>query len=270
MRRSGFALAVALVVAFNLVPFLWLVSTALKSPEHVLARPPTWLPDLDTGFFAAALSEHGLLTCIRNSAIVATATTLLTVLLAAPAAYALSRLRIPGRGAVLALVLAVSMFPQVALVGGLYGILRDLSLLNTYPGLFLPYTALALPLAIWVLASFFREIPLELEEAARIDGCGALGTLFRVFLPVAAPALFTVVILVFIFSWNEFFLALLFATDPAVRTLPVGIALFPSQYEVPWGELAAAAVLATLPLVALVLLLQRKIVRGVTAGAVKG
>jgi multiple sugar transport system permease protein len=270
MRRAGLLSCVAAVTLFSLVPFAWLALTSLKSPDQVVSRPPTWLPDLDTTFFGAIFRRHGLAIYLRNSAVVAGATTLLTVLLAAPAAYALARLRVRFRRTILALVLAASMFPQVALVGGLYRLLAGLGLLNSYPGLFLPYSAMTLPLAIWVLTSFFRRIPVELEEAAQVDGCGPLGVLGRIFVPVAAPALFTVIILVFIYAWNEFFFALLITTDPAVQTLPVGIAKFPGQYEVPWGELAAAAVVATIPLVLLVLLLQRRIVAGLTAGAVKG
>jgi multiple sugar transport system permease protein len=167
-------------------------------------------------------------------------------------------------------VLVASMFPQVAIVGGIYRLLMHAGLLNTYPGLVLPYTALTLPLAIWILASFFREIPADLEDAARVDGCGPASTLFKVFLPVAAPAVFTAAILVFVYAWNEFFFALLIMTDPARQTLPVGVAKFPGEYEIPWGDLAAAAVTATLPLVGLVLVLQRRIVSGLTAGAVKG
>lgn len=193
-------------------------------------------------------------------------TTLASVLLGALAAYALVRLELPGRRKVLALVLALPMFPQMALVGGVHRILRALGLLNTVPGLVLPYVSRTLPMGIWMLAVFFPEIPRDLGDAARVDGCGPLSALFRVFLPVAAPAVFTTAILVFMQAWNEFFLALLVG----VETLPVGIAKYPGEHEVPWAELAAAAVLATLPLVALVGLLQRRILSGLTAGAVKG
>lgn len=270
MRRALALLAALLAVLFSVGPFAWIVLTSLKSPGSIDARPPALLPDGSLEAYRTVLEEHRILDYARNSAIVAGATTLVTVVLGALAAYPLSRLRIPGKGFVLGLVLAASMFPQVAIAGGVYRLLLDAGLLNTHAGLVLPYTALGLPLAIWVLASFFREFPAELEEAARVDGCGPFRTLLAVFFPVAAPAVFTTAILVFIQAWNEFFFALLIATDPAVRTLPVGVALFPGQYEVPWAELSAAGVLATLPLVVLVLVLQRRIVGGLTAGAVKG
>ncbi|MHC4469386.1 MAG: carbohydrate ABC transporter permease [Planctomycetota bacterium] len=270
MRRAGFTVLLAAIVLFSLTPFVWLGLTSLKSPEEVVARPPTVLPDLSLEFYRTVFERHDLLTYVRNSAVVAGATTLVAVLLGALAAYPLARMRLRGRRAVLATVLAASMFPQIAIVGGLYRLLLDLGLVNTYPGLVLPYAGLTLPLAIWILTSFFKEVPRDLLDAARVDGCGPLAALTKVFVPVAAPAVFTVAILVFIYAWNEFFLALLITTDPAVQTLPVGIAKFPGPYEVPWGELAAAAVVATIPLVLLVLVLQRRIVAGLTAGAVKG
>jgi multiple sugar transport system permease protein len=270
MKRAGIIMAVFLVTIFSVAPFAWILSTSLKTSSSLTARPPTILPDFGFDFYRAALSEHSMLRYASNSAIVAGVTTVLTILLAALAAYPLARMRLRRRRTILALVLTASMFPQIAIVGGVYRLLMTWGLLNTYPGLILPYTALALPLAIWILTIFFAALPRELEEAAVIDGCGPVMTLWRVFFPVAAPGIFTAAILVFIQSWNEFFFALLITTDPAVQTLPVGIAKFPGQYMVPWGELAAAAVIATLPLVLVVLVLQRRIVGGLTAGAVKG
>jgi multiple sugar transport system permease protein len=204
-----------------------------------------------------------------NSAIVAGAATLVTIPLAAAAAYALSRTRLRGRRAILALVLVASMFPQVTLAHTIYGMLQRAGLINTLAGPVAPYVSLTLPLAIWILASFFREIPMELEDAARVDGCGPLRTLLRIFLPVAAPGVFTAAILTFIYAWNEFFFALVILTHEQVKTLPPGIATLPGQHTFPWGEIAAASVLATLPLVAVVLASQRRIVSGLTAGAVK-
>ena len=160
------------------------------------------------------------------------------------------------------------MFPQISIVGPVWRILRSLGLLYTYPGLVAPYIMLTLPLAIWIMASFFKELPTELEEAAKIDGCGPLKTLVKVVAPVAAPGIFTAAILIFIFAWNEFFFALLIMTRPEIQTLPVGIALFPGQFTIPWGELSAASVMATLPLVFLVLLFQRRIIRGLSAGSI--
>lgn len=270
LRSVAWHAALVLVLVYCLGPFAWMLLTSLKSPAQIDARPPTLLPAGDLSFYQTVFAEHGFARYALNSAVVAAATTVIVVIVGALAAYPLARLRLRGRRFLLGIVLAAAMFPQIAIVGGVYRLLLRVGLLNTYPGLILPYTSLTLPLAIWILVSFFKEIPLDLEEAARIDGAGTMATLVRVFLPVAAPAVFTAAILVFVYAWNEFFFALLIMTDPAVQTLPVGIAKFPGAYEVPWGDLAAAAVVATAPLVVLVLLLQRRIIRGLTAGAVRG
>ncbi len=269
MKRLTLGGGVLLAVLFSLGPFLWMVATSLKSPAQIALRPPDLLPAGDGAFYRAVFQEHSFFVYFRNSAIVASATTLIAVGCGALAAYPLARLKIPGHRAILLGVIAASMFPQIAIVGGVYRLLLAVNLLNSYAGLVFPYTALTLPLAIWVLTGFFRELPAELEEAARVDGCGPLATLFKVFIPVAAPAVFTTALLVFIYAWNEFFFALLINTDPSVQTLPVGIAKFPGEYEVPWGELAAAGVVTTLPLVLLVLVLQERIRSGLTAGVGK-
>ena len=268
--RVGLFIAVAVALSVSLGPFLWFATTSLKTPVEITSVPPGFWPSGTLEPFRSALVDHNLGLYVRNSALVAGATTLVVLLFASLAAYALSRLHVPGRRLLLLAVLAASMFPQVAIAGPVWRILRGLGLLNTHAGLVVPYVSLTLPLAIWLLASFFRELPPELEEAARVDGCTRLGALARVVAPVAAPGVFTTAILVFIYAWNEFFFALLLLSDPSKHTLPVGIALFPGQYTMPWGEIAAASVVATLPLVALVLVFQRRIVRGLAAGAVKG
>jgi multiple sugar transport system permease protein len=257
-------------VTLSLGPFIWFATTSLKTPVEITSVPPRFWPSGTMEPYRSAVGGHGLGGYVQNSAIVAGATTLVSLTLAAFAAYALARLRVPGRRVLLLAVLAASMFPQVAIAGPVWRILRAIGLLNTHTGLVIPYVSLTLPLAIWLLASFFRQLPAELEEAARVDGCTRLGALARVVAPVAAPGVFTAAILVFIYAWNEFFFALLVLSDPVKHTLPVGIALFPGQYTMPWGEIAAASVVATLPLVLLVLLFQRRIVRGLAAGAVKG
>jgi multiple sugar transport system permease protein len=162
------------------------------------------------------------------------------------------------------------MFPQIAIAGPVWNLLNQLGWLNTYRGLTVAYVALSLPLATWILTTFFREVPREIEEAALIDGCSRLQALYKIVLPIAAPGLFTAALLVFIFAWNEFFFALIILTNPDIQTLPVGIALFPGEYTMPWGEIAAASMLATLPLIVLTLLFQRGIVRGLAVGGVKG
>jgi multiple sugar transport system permease protein len=186
------------------------------------------------------------------------------------AAYAIARFDFAWTRFYLMLLLAVSAFPQISTAGPIWRILDQMGWLNTHRGLIAAYISLSLPLAIWILTTFFKELPSEVEEAALIDGCSRFQALWRVVLPLAAPGLFTALILVFIHSWNEFFFALLILTDPDLQTLPVGIALFPGEYSMPWGEIAAASTIATLPLVVLTLLFQRWIVRGLSAGAVKG
>jgi multiple sugar transport system permease protein len=167
-------------------------------------------------------------------------------------------------------LLAISMFPQIAIAGPVWTILDRLQWLNTFQGLVAAYVALSLPLAIWILTTFFRDVPREIEEAALIDGCSRLQALYKVVLPLAAPGILTAALLVFIQAWNEFFFALIIMTDPEVQTLPVGIALFPGEYTMPWGEISAASTIATIPLIVLTLIFQRGIVRGLSAGAVKG
>ena len=260
---------VACLVA-SLAPYVWFVVTSLKTPVEITAVPPRFWPSGTLSAYRSALVDHGLARYMANSLVVAIATTAIGLLVAAPAGYALSRLALVGRRAVLGACLAAAMFPQVAIAGPVWRILRACGLLNTLPGLVLPHVSLTLPLAIWLLASFFRDLPADLEDAAMIDGCSRVTALWRVVLPLAAPGLFTAAILVFIQSWNEFFFALLVLSDPARQTLPVGIALFPGQFTMPWGEIAAASLLATAPLIVLVLWLQRRIVHGLVAGAVKG
>jgi multiple sugar transport system permease protein len=262
--------AVAATLAFSLGPFLWMVLTSLKTEAQITAVPPVWKPAGDLRFYRIAILEYGLFNFVRNSIVVAGSTVAVNLALATLAGYALSRLHVPGRRLWLGLLLVVSMFPQVVIAGPVWQILRSLGLLNTFGGLIVPYVALTLPLSIWVLASFFRDLPADLEESARVDGCTGLGALFRVVLPVAAPGLFTAAILVFIYAWNEFFFALIVMTEPGRQTLPVGIALFQGEYTVPWGEIAAASTVATVPLVAMVLLFQRRIISGLSAGAIKG
>ncbi|MCB2186550.1 MAG: carbohydrate ABC transporter permease [Deltaproteobacteria bacterium] len=269
-RKLGWAAAGLGLIIFSLTPFLWFVLTSLKTQVEVTAIPPTLWPAGSLGFYRSALENYGLLDFLRNSAIVAGGSTLLCLGLAVPAAFALARLRLPYKGLILGALLLVSMFPQISLAGPVWRILRAVGWLNTYQGLILPYTTFTLPLGVWVLTSFFRELPFELEEAALTDGCTRFQALSKVMLPLAAPGVFTAAILVFIYAWNEFFFALLIMTQRNVQTLPVGIALFQGEFTMPWGEIAAASTVAVLPLVVVVFLFQRRIVRGLAAGALKG
>ena len=269
-RRLLLAGGILSTVGLSLLPFLWFLLTSFKSQTEIEAAPPTWWPSGSLGFYRTALFDHHLFDYLLNSVVVAGSTTVVALLFAIPAAYALARLSIPGKQGILAVLLCVSMFPQMAIAGPVWRLLDALGGLNHHWGVVLPYVALTLPLAIWILASFFKELPPELEDAARVDGCGPWSTLFRITLPLATPGIFTAAILILIYAWNEFFFALLILTQPEQQTLPVGIALFQGEFTMPWGELAAASVVATLPLIGVVLVCQRWIVSGLSTGAVKG
>ena len=271
MKRSAALLLFSLgITLYCLVPFLWFVLTSLKSPAELTAIPPKLIPSFHWDFYRSALEKYGLLHYILNSVIVAGTATLLTIVIGSLAAYAMARFNLTWTKLYLLVLLAISMFPQIAIAGPVWSILDRLDWLNTYQGLVAAYIALSLPLAIWILSTFFREVPAEIEEAALIDGCSRLQALYKVVLPLAAPGILTAALLVFIHAWNEFFFALIIMTNPNVQTLPVGIALFPGEYTMPWGEIAAGSTIATIPLILLTLIFQSGIVRGLSAGAVKG
>jgi multiple sugar transport system permease protein len=271
MKRAAILWLFSLGIAiYCLLPYTWFALTSWKSPFELTAIPPKLLPSFHWDFYRSALAERGLLRYIANSVIVAGTATVMTIIIGAPAAYALARFQLGWTKVYLFVLLAVSMFPQIAIAGPVWNLLNQLDWLNTYRGLVAAYIAFSLPLAIWILTTFFQEVPREIEEAALIDGCSRFQVLRKILLPLAAPGLLTAALLVFIHAWNEFFFALIILTDPNVQTLPVGIALFPGEYTMPWGEIAAASMLATLPLILLTLIFQRGIVRGLSAGAVKG
>lgn len=262
----------ALVAALCALMFpLFFTLVASLSPEaDLFSGSLPWPEHLVLDHYRALVHERALWVPIVNSVVVATLTTLLCLVLGAPCAYAFARLRFRGRGPLLALVLAVSMFPQISIVSPLYLLLRALGAINTYPGLVLPYLTFAMPLAIWLMVGFFRQLPSALEEAALVDGAGRLRILVEIVAPLSAPALVTTALLTFIYCWNEFLFALSFTLGPERYTVPVAIALFRGQYQVPWGQVLAAAIVSIVPVAALVLLFQRRIVAGLTSGAVKG
>jgi ABC-type glycerol-3-phosphate transport system permease component len=265
---EGVILGAAVVLL--LVPFYWAV-VASFTPEARLFEAPTWLPlDPTLDHYRALFAERAFWLPIRNSLVVAATTTVFCVVVGSGCAYALARLRFRGRGPILAGILAVSMFPQISIVSPLYLLLRELRLIDSYPGLVLPYLTFAMPLTVWLLVGYLRQLPLDLEEAAMVDGAGRWQAMTRVVLPLAAPGIATTAILTFIYCWNEFLFALAFTLGPERQTVPVAIALFRGQYQVPWGEILAASIVATLPVALLVLAFQRRIVAGLTAGAVKG
>jgi ABC-type glycerol-3-phosphate transport system permease component len=259
-----------LLTTMMIVPLLWAVVSSF-TPESLLFARQGIAPDvLVLDNYRALFGGRDFWTPIRNSIVVAAATTTISVALGAMCAYAIARLRFRGKALVLAFVLAVSMFPQIAIVSPLYVLLRTLGLLNTYPGLVLPYLTFAMPLAVWLLVGYFRQLPAELEEAAMVDGASRFRAFREVIVPLALPGIAATAILTFVYSWNEFLFALSFTLGPERQTVPVAIALFRGQYQVPWGQVLAAAIVATAPVSFLVLAFQRRIVQGLTAGAVKG
>ena len=270
MRPRAWTVVTGPLVAALLFPLYW-AALGSFTPESRLFAVPDMLPrDLVLDHYRALFGGRGFWTPVRNSLIVAGATTVLSVVVGGVCAYALARLRVRGKAPVLAFVLAVSMFPQISIVSPLYLVLREIGLLNTYSGLVLPYLTFAMPLTIWLLVGFFRQLPPEMEEAGLMDGAGRLRILWEIILPLSWPGLATTAILTFLYSWNEFLFALSFTLGPERYTVPVAITLFRGQYQVPWGQILAAAVVATAPVAALVLVAQRRIIAGLTSGAVKG
>jgi ABC-type glycerol-3-phosphate transport system permease component len=262
--------AIALMILATAFPLYWTLVSSL-TPDSQLLEPARIVPSgVTLDHYILLFRERDFLTPIRNSLVVAGMTTLLCVTLGSLCAYALARLQFRGKTAILAFVLAVSMFPQITIVSPLYLLLRTLGLINTFPGLVLPYLTFAMPLTVWLLVGFFQQLPRELEEAAMVDGASRVRALLAVVLPLAAPGLATTAIITFIYCWNEFLFALSFTVGPDRQTVPVAIAMFRGQYQVPWGQILAATVVATAPVALLVLAFQRSIVRGLTAGAVKG
>ena len=270
IRTALFRIAAALIVVWSAAPFVWQVSTAFQSDAKLIAATPSLIPNPFTlEHFYNIFVVKSFHLYLLNSVIVAGTTTVICLSFAALAAFALARLRVRRRFGLLGLILSVSMFPQIAIVAPLYLIASSLGLLNTYVVLITVYVALGLPLTIWVLFGYFSTIPREIDEAANVDGAGPLRTLLSIILPMSLPGVVTTGLITFIAAWNEFMFALSFTSDISVQTVPVGIANFQLLYFVPWGDLAAASVVVTVPLVALVLVFQRHIIAGLTQGAVK-
>lgn len=261
----------ALLLVWSAGPFLWQFSTSLQLDKALTDPVPSFWPSPATlEHYANVFFVKKFQLYVLNSVIVAGLTTLLCLAIGALAAFSLSRLEIKGRFGILGVVLSVSMFPQIAIVGPLYLTASNYGFLDTYSGLVIVYLALGLPLVTWVLFGYFDTLPREIDEAARMDGVGVVGLFVRIILPMSLPGLVTTGLLAFIAAWNEFLFALTFSPDN--RTVPVAIASMSgaSQQELPWGNIMAGSVIVTLPLIVLVLIFQRKIVAGLTAGAVKG
>jgi multiple sugar transport system permease protein len=269
--RAGHGLLVGLVLAWSLAPYLWTLATSFKTERELYQFPVTYWPHAPTVVnYVQVFTQNPFGRFLLNSALVTVASTVVCLFIAALAAYAFARLRFRGREALLVGLLVVAMIPLITVIVPLYILVRHLGLLNSYAGLIAPYVTYALPVAIFILTAFFREIPQELEEAALIDGCTRLNTLWRIIAPLAAPGLITAGIIVFVYTWNEFLVALTLTSTNEVRTITVGIALYRGEFTFPWGVISAAVTLATIPIMVLILLGQRLVIRGLTAGAVKG
>ncbi len=280
MRRgtreyTRWTVAIVAVVVAALIPVVWLLMLSFKSPATIgdgSFFPKEWTLDNYEALFTGGFDSPFLRPLI-NSILIALIATTIAITLASFTAYAIARLNFPGKGLILAGALAIAMFPPISVVGPLFDMWRALGLYDTYPGLIIPYLTFALPLAIYTLVAFFREIPFELEEAAQVDGATPAQAFRKVIVPLAAPGMFTAAILVFIFCWNDFVFAItLTSSKEGAQTVPAALAFFTgeSQFTAPTGATAAAAILVTIPIILFVLFFQRRIVAGLTSGAVKG
>ncbi|MGR3662964.1 MAG: carbohydrate ABC transporter permease [Paracoccaceae bacterium] len=271
LKRTAFYALVGLIILQALFPFYYAILTSLEDGQALFEV--NYLPKVfDLSNYKTMLSNGVFGKQILNSVFVATVVVIFSLTLAITASFALSRIRFRGRGLLLLTILSVSMFPQIAVLSGLFELVRAFGLFNSLWALVFSYMIFTLPFTVWVLTTFMRALPLEIEEAAIMDGASSLTIIRRVFLPLMWPAMVTTGLLAFIHAWNEFLFALTFLSTDSQRTVPVAIALITgrSEFEIPWGNIMAASVVVTLPLIALVLIFQRKIVSGLTAGAVKG
>jgi trehalose/maltose transport system permease protein len=267
----AFYTLVLVIVVFSIFPFYYAIVTSFATGTQ-LFQINYWPKSFDLSNYATVLGGRNFVRSILNSVFIATCTVGFALFLAVTASYALARVRFRGRGLLLMTILAVSMFPQIAVLAGLFELIRFLGIFNTPWAMILSYTIFTLPFTVWVLTTFMRDLPVEIEEAAIVDGATPWVIITKVFLPLLWPALVTTGLLAFIGAWNEFLFALTFTSSETTRTVPVAIGLLSgaSQQEIPWGPIMAASVVVTVPLVILVLIFQRKIVAGLTAGGVKG
>ena len=269
-ERALWGIGILVVLLYALIPVAWLTSLSMKTPEQVADRK--FFSGISFDNYDEIVSDDMFISALINSLGIAAIATLISIVLAAMAAYATSRLDFTGKTLILSGALAVAMFPPISIVGSLFDMWRSVGLYDTWLGLIIPYMTFTLPLAIYTLSAFFREIPWELEQAAQVDGATPFQAFTKVILPLAAPGTFTAAILVFIFAWNDFLFANTLTSTDAARTVPATLAFFTgaSQFEQPIGAICAAAVVVTIPIIIMVLIFQRRIVAGLTAGAVKG
>jgi trehalose/maltose transport system permease protein len=271
IKKTALYLAVLVVVVVSVFPFYYAVLTSFKTGTS-LFQVDYWPKQISLQNYVSVFSQGSFLRNLLNSVLVATLVVGLALLMAVTAAFALSRVRFRGRGFLLLVILSVSMFPQIAVLAGLFELVRAFGLFNSIWSLIFSYTIFTLPFTVWVLTTFMRDLPIEIEEAAIVDGASPWVIITKVFMPLMWPALVTTGLLAFIAAWNEFLFALTFTSSNETRTVPVAIAMLSgaTQFETPWGNIMAASVIVTVPIVILVLIFQRKIVAGLTAGGVKG
>ncbi|MCG6970117.1 MAG: carbohydrate ABC transporter permease [Gammaproteobacteria bacterium] len=271
LERAFWAMGNIVVIAYAMVPVIWILSLSLKRSADL--NDQRFFPHtISFEHYRTIFADAQFPAALWNSIGIASVSTVFAVILGMFAAYAIVRLQFPGRRLILAGALATAMFPPVAIIGPLFNLWRATGLFDTWAGLILPYMTFTLPLAIWTLAAFFREIPWDLDKAARIDGATPMQAFIKVIAPLAAPGVFTAAILVFIFAWNDFLFAASLTSTNDARTVPAAIAFFTgsSRFELPAGSIAAASVVVTVPVMIVVLIFQRRIVSGLTSGAVKG
>lgn len=267
-----FFLVVAFILIYTLFPFTWAIISSISSDATIAQTPTNYWPEtIDWSHYKFVLNNGDFIRAFRNSVIVSVSTVIISLVFGSLAAYALGRMKFRGRSVTLYLILAMTMFPQIAILGSLFQMVRNFGLYDRLPALIITYLTFTLPFTVWVLTNFFRAMPAELEEAALVDGASPFRTFWEILLPLALPGLVTTGLLAFIQAWNEFLFALTFTLQRA-RTVQPALASFSgnTQYDLPWGNIMAASVLVTIPLVVLVLIFQRKILGGLTAGAVKG
>ncbi|WP_446898451.1 carbohydrate ABC transporter permease [Clostridium sp. LBM24168] len=269
-NKIFFIILVILVVIISLFPVYWQFIVSIRSSAQLNNSDMSLLPHgIHLENYIYIFTQTDFLKYILNSLIVSITSTIISLVIGIFCSYAVARLDIKGKNFILAFVLSVSIFPGIALVSPLFIIFKQTQLLNTYWGLILPYITFSLPLAIWNLQAFFKVIPKEVDESAKIDGASPFTIFLKIIMPLVTPGIFTTFIMVFITAWNEFLFGLIFATNGDIRTVPVGIVMLQGEYNVPWGQVSAASIIATIPVIVLVLIFQRRIISGITSGAVK-
>jgi multiple sugar transport system permease protein len=270
-QKIMIVVALVVLVVNGIYPLVWIFLTSIKNELELTQVPITYFPQTPNfGNYAQVFQAQPFARFFLNSLVISSLSTILCVTIAAFAAYALARLRLRYRRIISIIIVAASMFPIVSLIVPLFQIMRGLGWLNTYWSLIIPYATFSLPISTLVLTAFFQGIPEDLESAAMIDGCSRFGALWRIIVPLAAPGVVTAAILAFVNSWNEFLLALTFNSAPDMKTVPVGVMLYQGEFTFPWPLISAAIIITIIPIVVLILVFQRRIISGLTAGGVKG